>query len=103
MLACSFLPRINKSLSSFVESWNNHPLTTAHNLTPNQLFVQGAIETNMMPTQPIPTTTTNQYSLPSFNDAVDVPRSMFIPCNALEQELEQIDILKDVDDLGYGI
>lgn len=57
----------------------------------------------MMPTQPIPTTTTNQYLLPSFNDAVDVPRSMFIPCTALEQELEQIDILKDVDDLGYGI
>ena len=44
-----FLPGINSVLTQFVESWNNHPLSSAHNLTPNQLFIRGAIEQNMMP------------------------------------------------------
>ena len=44
-----FLPRINSVLTQFVESWNNHPLSSAHNLTPNQLFIRWAIEQNMMP------------------------------------------------------
>ena len=33
-----FLPRINRCLGEFCESWNNHGLSTASNLTPNQLF-----------------------------------------------------------------
>lgn len=33
-----FLPRINRSLEEFHESWNNHSLSTAGTLTPNQLF-----------------------------------------------------------------
>ena len=31
-----FLPRINEALNSFVDSWNNHPISTERNLTPNQ-------------------------------------------------------------------
>ena len=49
-----FLPRINSALDSFVESWNNHPLSTSENLTPNQLFIQGALRQNMTPTFPTP-------------------------------------------------
>ena len=47
-----FLPRINSALNDFVESWNNHSLSSEHNLTPNQLFIREAIEQNMMPQQP---------------------------------------------------
>ena len=36
-----FLPRINKSLSDFQGSWNNHPLSTEGNMSPLQLFVEG--------------------------------------------------------------
>ena len=32
-----FLPRINKTLTEFIDTWNNHPLSTEHNSTPNQL------------------------------------------------------------------
>ena len=39
-----FLPRINSVLTQFVESWNNHSQSSAHNLTPNQLFIRGVIE-----------------------------------------------------------
>lgn len=30
-------------LASFIESWNNHSLSSEHNLTPNQLFTKGAL------------------------------------------------------------
>ena len=39
-----YIPRLNEALKGFVESWNNHPITTARNLTPNELFIRGAIE-----------------------------------------------------------
>jgi len=36
-----FLPRINKHLDDFVESWNHHSLSTEHNQTPYQLMSLG--------------------------------------------------------------
>ena len=33
-----FLPRINKSLAEFQESWNNHALSSEGRMTPYQLF-----------------------------------------------------------------
>ena len=44
-----FLPHINDTLQTFVESWNNHSLSTENNFIPNQLFIRGAIEQNMVP------------------------------------------------------
>lgn len=38
-----FLPRINRALHFFKESWNNHRLRSEHGQTPNQLFVAGAL------------------------------------------------------------
>ena len=38
-----FLPRINQSLSAFMEGWNNHPIRTAHHHSPHQLFTAGAL------------------------------------------------------------
>ena len=96
-----FLPRIN--LKSFIECWNNHPLTTCNNLTPNQMFVQGALLNNMVPTPPIPNDTTSRIPVPISHDAVSIPRSTFDPCEDLQQDLHQIDILKDVNDFGYSL
>jgi len=39
-----YLPRINQSLEVFREGWNHHRLRTEHNLSPQQLFVQGALQ-----------------------------------------------------------
>ena len=43
-LACLhyvFLPRINQHLEKFCEGWNNHPLRTEKNKSPNQLWIHG--------------------------------------------------------------
>ena len=34
----TFIPRINQTLKHFVDSWNNHALSTESNLSPTQLF-----------------------------------------------------------------
>lgn len=98
-----FLPRINSALDSFVESWNNHPLSTSHNQTPNQLFIQGAISRNMAPTLHTPTHAPSSIQAPSPHEAVAVPRSTFAPCNLLQQELRQLDMLRVTDDFGYSV
>ncbi|XP_071855361.1 uncharacterized protein [Apostichopus japonicus] len=36
-----FIPRINRALAEFVLQYNNHPLSSCHNQSPNQLFHQG--------------------------------------------------------------
>ena len=38
-----FLPRINGSLKSFMEGWNNHAVSTEHNQTPCQMFLSRLI------------------------------------------------------------
>ena len=44
-----FLPRINASLNKFMHAWNNHPLSSEGNLTPNQLWTVGLVGTNQDP------------------------------------------------------
>lgn len=38
-----YLPRINRSLSEFIHSWNNHPIRTASHKTPHQLYTAGVL------------------------------------------------------------
>ena len=38
-----FLPIINDRLSQFATAWNSHRIRTAHNNTPNQLWVAGMV------------------------------------------------------------
>ena len=38
-----FLPRINKALQQFKDGWNSHPIRTARNKSPHQLFSAGMI------------------------------------------------------------
>ncbi|XP_076862664.1 uncharacterized protein LOC143514855 [Brachyhypopomus gauderio] len=39
-----FLPRLQASLEVFRERWDNHALRTEHNLTPNQLWEVGQMQ-----------------------------------------------------------
>ena len=86
-----FLPKINASLTQFVESWNNHPISTENNWTPNQLFVQGiarqrerhASDNNIGP---------NIRDGPQASNVVEVPNRKFKACDALETTLNAISV-----------
>ena len=59
-----YLPRINLCLQQSVESWNNHSLSSEHNQTPNQLFVQGILmQENSSPTVNTPSGSTVSIQL----------------------------------------
>lgn len=100
-----FLPRINSALESFIEAWNNHPVSTARAWTPNQLFIQGALEQHMVPNMP----TTPQSPPgglrhgPRHRNHVQVPLLRFAPCTVLRQQLDTVDPLGPSDDFGANI
>ena len=37
-----YIPRINASLNTFQDAWNNHPLSSVSGLSPNQLWISGS-------------------------------------------------------------
>lgn len=100
-----FLPRINEALQRFIETWNNHPMSSASNLTPNQQFIQGALSQNMSCV--IPTNLTQNVSsstIPAVpNTPVSVPRTQFQPCDHLSRVLSQRNMLLVCDDFGYSL
>ena len=58
-----YIPKINKSLSEFKEQFNHHPLRTAGNKSPYQLFIEGMIGNS---------TSTHTAVSNFFNSAVDI-------------------------------
>ena len=40
----AFLPRLKEDLARFTRSWDNHPLRTEQNMTPNQLWHLGLMQ-----------------------------------------------------------
>ncbi|KAG9273894.1 hypothetical protein AMEX_G10666 [Astyanax mexicanus] len=44
-----FLPRLQADLENFSAAWENHPLRTEQNLTPNQLWEMGCIQNPIPP------------------------------------------------------
>ena len=44
LYALHHVERINSSLASFTEAWNGHPLRTANNLSPSQLWIRGMLQ-----------------------------------------------------------
>jgi len=83
-----FLPRINAALTAFVDTWNNHPISTEHNLTPNQLFIRGALEQNLIPEMPqLQSQQQLNQQLPAVSSHIEVPRNVFAPCISLRHEL----------------
>ena len=99
-----FLPRIQKHLRAFQESWNHHALSTENNKSPYQiLFLDSS---NCAPPQTsLPTTPT--VPLPTslrVTQHVAVPRSKFVPCRPLVSTLSQhINTLEERDDFGRGL
>ncbi len=97
-----FRPRINSALNAFVESWNNHPISTERNLTPNQLFIRGALQQNNSISIQNPHSA-NSMIVPDPGDVVNVPNVVFHPCYHLRQELQLIDLLSPSNNFGCDI
>lgn len=99
-----YLPRINFMLNGFIESWNNHPLSTENNYSPNQLFIQGALQQNSIPSSPATSPTSNSLHLPSVSNHVSVPRTPFTPCAALHRQIvNTVNPLADSHDFGTDL
>ena len=77
------LSRITSAIDTFIESWNNHRISTAGNVTPNQLFVQGAIAHDRFPQYPVVPSSHFTSPLPHGNVAVALARCSFCPCSGL--------------------
>ena len=88
-----FLPRINVALQSFTESWNNHSISTANGMTPNQLFIHGALQQNMVPVMPNAPSNGAVATQPTERDHVRIPLLQFTPCTNLQQQLDGINPL----------
>ena len=43
-LHLTYIPIINQGIEQFVDEWNNHPLSTASNYSPRQLWTLGILE-----------------------------------------------------------
>ena len=93
-----FIGRIDQALRSFAESWNNHPLSTEYNKTPNQLFVEGSLQQTSSTPSHSPT-----RRIPIPRDHVIIPRSTFTPCTRLEHYLSQLDTLRESDNFGADV
>ena len=81
---------------------NNHSLSTENNFTPNQLFIGGGIEQNMVPvcSQP-PTSGSSQ--IPRLSDSVRVPWINFVPCSLLRARIEtRVNPLEHCIDFGIS-
>ena len=72
-----FVPRIKRSLTEFVHSWHNHPISSERNMTPLQLFLTGSLAVEEDANDD------DQYPLPTTSDHVMIPNIPYIPCTAL--------------------
>jgi len=101
-----FLPHINKTLQEFIECWNNHNLSSEQNLTPNQPFIRGAIQQNMIPNTPqmLHSSGSSQHQMDA-EEEVTVPRMQFKPCDELLTLLlnRQINPLQPTDGFTYNL
>lgn len=95
-----FKPRINFTLASFIDSWNNHSISTEKNCTPNQLFIQGIIEASNFPEQHA---AQSGVPMPISRDHVQVPCFTFQPCVSLSVQILGINPLEYSTDFGIDI
>ena len=77
-----FIPRINRCLSEFKESWNHHSLSSEGNKTPYQLYYEGmAYMTAIHDFDP--GADTNVSCIQAEIERVTVPRILFQPCTLM--------------------
>ena len=106
-----FLPRINKALEKFVNSWNNHPLRTAGHKSPHQLFTAGALllQNSQLAAMDVFDNVSENYGIdPEGPAPIDDDGGIVIPQTPLKFSSTDLDTLnQQVNPLGsmnnYGI
>lgn len=100
-----FLPRINRSLRDFQESWNHHSISSEGSVTPYQLFVEGLSEVqDELERTNIPQGHSSSTNVtPTVSQPVEVPQNVFVPCATLNAALSTIDPLQQCSDHGAGL
>ena len=80
-------------------------ILTEHNLTPNQLFIRGALEQNLIPVMPqLQSQRQLNQQLPAVSSHVEVPRNVFAPCISLQHELvSNVNPLQPSNNFGHDI
>ena len=100
-----FIPRINSSLESFREGWNNHSISTENNRTPSQLFISGLIP--HLQHNEVESDSDSESDLGSLqqssHDAVSVPRCLFRPCESLSHAIENVNPQNETDPHGRSM
>lgn len=102
-----YIPRINWTLEQFTESWNNHSLSSENNLTPNQLFIRGAIQQNLTLYHPSISSgdhdSQQSSQLPAPSNHISVPQNGFVPCPRLYRDINEIDPLRSSNEFGRDL
>ena len=107
-----FLPRLNKSLDTFVMQWNNHPLSSEHGHTPLQVWTQGfynfALSDRTTVREMLDSNSVDfqHYGIdddgPLRENFVEIPRSAIeLTCDEYQQLTDNLDPL--VNDNDHGI
>ena len=102
----AILPEVNRCLQEFTDSWNNHCLSTASNITPEALFAIGLLEkqqneTAAEPNHPMESDFSSDGLEPNGIEdvtVVDVPNTPANLCSSLQQDLSRISV--DTNDFG---
>ena len=108
-----FKPRINQALQHFKEGWNSHRIRTAHNRSPHQLFVSGALRLRQSGLVALDffdgvdeSYGVTEEGLSTDNDAfqVEIPENTFrLEDEHFDQLRRQIDPLSQSDNYGIDL
>ena len=114
-LQMTIIPRINFALEEYTELYNNHPMRTANNWTPNQMWMNGMLnEDNPLASGGLDTTP-EHYDTYGIDPMAPTPfensdNNIVIPELELSQDrdslerivLSKIDPLEECSDMGIG-
>ena len=104
-----FIPRLNRSLNGFVQSWNSHSLRTERDHSPNQLFTAGALLYHDSFGQSIDSELIDETSygieeagLAGLDEAIVIPESR-VTLTAQQHNILKRSIFPLADSDNYGI
>ena len=99
-----YIPRINRSLTQFCNSWNNHSIRTALHKTPQQLFTAGCLllEHSNMEAFDLNDSVDEEYGIdPDSNLPMDTDYGIVVPENRISFSNSDIQSLKEaINPLG---
>ena len=109
-----YVPRINLSLQTFCDSWNQHPLTSSNSMTPQQLWMRGmlqnmhsgytAVEDCFLSSHTLPTLSNLGHISGLSTETVDVqPTSITLSTNELQNLRSTIQPLRRSSCWGVDI